>query len=56
MKEKEHLFLKNLSDLSTSQLKELCDNINKSFVTVCRPLEAKLSTEGQEESVYTIYF
>ena len=55
MKEKEHLFLKNLSNLSTSQLKELCDGIDKSFVAVCRPLEAKLPTESQEESVYTVY-
>ena len=31
MEEKKHLFSKNFSDLSTKQLKELCNGINKSF-------------------------
>ena len=34
MDEKEHLFSKNLSDLSTRQLKELCEGVNKSFVAI----------------------
>ena len=55
MKEKEHLFSKNLSDLSTGQLKELCDGINKSFVAALKPLRGKLETENQEESVGIVY-
>ena len=55
MKEKEHLFLKNLSDLSTGQLKELCDGVDKSFVAACRPLRGELQTESRKESVCTIY-
>lgn len=34
MEEKEHLFLKNLSDLSTGQLKDLYNSIDKSFVAI----------------------
>ena len=54
MKEKEHLFSKNLSDLSTGQLKELYDNINKSFVAAYKPLRDELQIEGQKESVCII--
>ena len=32
--EKEHLFLKNLSDLLIGQLKDLCNNINRSFIAI----------------------
>ena len=32
--EKEHLFLKNLSDLSIGQLKDLCDDIDRSFIVI----------------------
>ncbi len=34
MKEKAQLFSKNLSDLSTDQLKNLCDDVDKSFVVI----------------------
>lgn len=34
LKEKEHLFSKNLSDLSTDQLKNLCDDVDKSFTVI----------------------
>lgn len=53
MKEKEHLFSKNISDLSTEQFKELCENIDKSFVVIRRiSLQDKLSTKNEEETVY----
>ena len=32
--EKEHLFSKNLNDLSISQLKDLYDSVNKSFLAI----------------------
>ena len=49
MEEKEHLFSKNLSDLSTGQLKELCEGVNKSFRVIWRPpLQNKLSAENEE--------
>ena len=34
---KEHLFSKNMSDLSTGALKELCKGIGKSFTVVWKP-------------------
>ena len=34
MDEKEHLFSKNLSDLSISELKDLCDSVDKSFIAI----------------------
>ena len=36
MEEKEHLFSKNLNDLSTGQLKDLYDGIDKLFVAIKR--------------------
>lgn len=32
--EKEHLFSKNLSDLSIGQLKDLCDGVDKSLIAI----------------------
>lgn len=37
IEEKEHLFTKNLSDLSINYLRELCEGVNKSFIAVRRP-------------------
>ena len=34
MKEKKHLFFKNLSDFSFDQFKNLCDDVDKSFVII----------------------
>ena len=31
---KEHLFSKNLSDLSIGQLKDLCDGVDQSFIAI----------------------
>ncbi len=43
MKEKAQLFSKNLSDLSTDQLKNLCDDVDKSFVVIWKIfLQSKL--------------
>ncbi|KAL2036375.1 hypothetical protein N7G274_010908 [Stereocaulon virgatum] len=51
MEEKEHLFSKNLSDLSTGQLKELCSGINKSFApTYKRPVVSSHQKPDQDAS------
>ena len=42
--EKEHLFFKTLSDISTNMFQELCENIGKSFVAIL-----KSSAKGQYE-------
>ena len=52
MEEKEHLFLKNLSDLSTSQLKDLCDGVGKSFTAIWKaPIQSETQPQNGEESV-----
>ncbi len=49
MKEKAQLFLKNLSDLSTDQLKNLCDDVDKSFVVIWKIfLQSKLQQNEEE--------
>jgi hypothetical protein len=56
MKEKEHFFFKNLSDLSTEQLKKMCENVDKSFVIIRRAfLQHEFSTESEKEIVRVIY-
>ncbi|KAL2037320.1 hypothetical protein N7G274_010009 [Stereocaulon virgatum] len=51
MEEKEHLFSKNLSDLSTGQLKELCKGIHKSFAaTYKRPVVSSHQKPDQDAS------
>ena len=51
--EKEHLFIKYLSDLSIRQLKELWEGIDKSFVAVRRPLiQTQPKAEFGEEMVW----
>ena len=53
MKEKEHSFSKNLSDLSTDQLKNLCDSINKLFVVILKtPLQSEIQMQNEKVSVY----
>ena len=52
MDEKEHLFSKNLSDLSIGQLKDLCDGVDKSFIAVWKvPVQSELPSQNGEESV-----
>jgi hypothetical protein len=54
MEEKEHLFSKNLSDLSSGQLKDLCDGVDKSFVAIHKaPVQSLPQTQDGEASVYT---
>lgn len=49
MKEKAQLFSKNLSDLSTDQLKDLCDDVDKSFVVIWKILlQSELQQNGEE--------
>jgi len=49
MEEKAQLFSKNLSDLSTGQLKDLCDDVGKSFVAIWKtPLQSELQQNGEE--------
>lgn len=49
MKEKAQLFSKNLSDLSTDQLKNLCDDVDKSFVVIWKIfLQSKLQQNEKE--------
>lgn len=49
MKEKAQLFSKNLSDLSTDQLKNLCDDIDKLFVVIWKIfLQSKLQQNEKE--------
>jgi hypothetical protein len=56
MKEKEHLFFKNLSDLSSEQLKEMCEDVDKSFIIIRRTLlQYKHSTENEKEIVCAVY-
>lgn len=52
LNEKEHLFSKNLSDLSIDQLKDLCDDVDKSFTTIWKvSFQSKLSMQNGEESI-----
>ena len=56
MDEKEHLFLKNLSDLSIGQLKDLCDGVDRSFIAIWKaPLQSKPPAQNGEESVCVAY-
>ena len=51
-KKKEHLFIKNLNDLSIRQFKELWKNINKFFVAVRKFLiQIQPKTEFEEDIV-----
>ena len=57
MEEKEHLFSKNLSDLSTGQLKDLCAGIDKSFVAIHKaPVQSLHQTQDEEASVRISHF
>lgn len=52
MDEKEHLFSKDLSDLSTGQLKDLCDGVDRSFIAISKaPFQSELPAQNREESV-----
>jgi len=52
LEEKEHLFSKNLSDLSTGQLKDLCDGVGKSFTAIWKaPIQSEIQGQNGEESV-----
>jgi hypothetical protein len=56
MKEKEHLFFKNLSDFSTEQLKKVCEDVDKSFIIIRRAfLQYKYSAENEKEIVCAVY-
>lgn len=56
MEEKEHLFSKNLSDLSTGQLKELYESVDKSFGVIWKaPIQSKLPAENGEEIVRAVH-
>ena len=56
MEEKEHLFSKNLSDLSIRQLKELYEGVDKSFIAIRRAsLQDKIPAESGEEMVGAAY-
>ncbi len=56
MKEKEHLFFKNLSDFSIEQLKKVCEDVDKSFIIIQRTLlQYKYSTENEKEIVCAVY-
>ena len=56
MNEKEHLFLKKLSDLSIDQLKDLCDDIDRSFIVIWKAsLQSKPLAQNEEESVRVTY-
>ena len=55
MKEKEHLFQRNLSDLSIGQLKELLDGVDKSFVAIWKPSgRSERQTEEPQGDVYAL--
>lgn len=50
--EKEHLFSRNISDLSIGQLKDLCDGVDKWFIAICKaPFQSELPVQDGEESV-----
>ena len=52
LKEKEYLFSKNLSDLSTGQLKDLCDGVGKSFTAIWKAsIQSEIQTQNEKESV-----
>ncbi len=51
MEEKAQLFSKNLSDLSTDQLKNLCDDVDKSFVVIWKTLLQSELQQNEEEFV-----
>jgi hypothetical protein len=56
MKEKEHLFFKNLCDSSIKQLKKVCENVDKSFIIIRRiVLQYKHLTENEKEIVCAVY-
>ena len=50
--EKEHLFSKNLSDLSIGQLKDLCDGVDKFFIAILKaPFQSESGVQDGDESV-----
>ncbi len=50
--EKEHLFSKNLSDLSIGQLKDLCDGVDKLFIAIWKaPFQSEILVQDGKESV-----
>ena len=52
MEEKEHLFSKNLNDLSTGQLRELYDGIDKWYMANwTAPLQPQLLAQDGNESI-----
>ena len=56
MKEKKHLFFKNLSDLSIRQFKKLYEDVDKSFIIIRRAfLQDKIPTESGEEMIGVVY-
>ena len=56
MKEKEHLFFKNLSDFSFDQFKDLCDDIDKLFIIIYKnSIQSLFQTQNEKSSVCIIY-
>ena len=52
MDEKEHLFSKNLSDLSIGQLKDVCDGVDKSFIAIWKaPFQSERPVQDGGKSV-----
>jgi len=57
MDEKVNLFSKNLSDLSIGQLKDLCDDVDKSVRAIWKaPFQSELSTQNGEKFVRAAHF
>ena len=57
MEENKHLLTINLSNLLIGHFKELCENVDKSFVTVRRPfVQCELVTENEQKTVSCFFF
>ncbi len=56
MEEKEHLFLKNISDHSTGALKELCEGIGKSFAAIGNRYKREFQAGSVAEVVCALIF
>ena len=56
MKEKEYLFFKNLNDLSSDRFKNLCDDVNKSFIIIYKiSVQSLPQTQNEKRFIYIDY-
>ena len=55
LREKEHLFEKNISDHSIAALKEVCEGVGESFVAIKKISTKELLVGCFQEKVYAVH-